>query len=236
MGKGNRTRTARNSESTSSATTSQGKVSKAPLAMSFLSFIVAATSLVITVTNYRHQQKEELLVNLSPPLDSGVYIGRGALPSSSFGGILYGARSCLIANIGDRPLVVTSIETYVDVRKGYRMTPMQPRAGSLAEPISLKPGEAKRVDVNLNFPVSKEAVDALEKENLLNARVDRFAVMTALLRVGIDLQGKPIRRIDEGAGASSYVRVPNPSFFTQCVTVHTAKGEEFSDCVQFDPG
>ena len=173
---------------------------------------------------------------LSSPLEGEVYIGRGALPSSSFGGTFYGARSCLMANIGDRPVVVTRIETYVDVRKGYRMTPMQPGRGSLAEPISLKPGEAKRVDVNFNFPIGKEAVDVLEKEQLLNARVDRFAVMTALLRAGIDLQGKPVRPVAEGSGISSYVRVPDSNLFTHCVTVYTAKGEAFGDCMQFNPG
>ena len=172
------------------------------------------------------------MVSLSGSLDNEIFVGQQDLPSSSFGGLLYTQRSCLLANIGDRPLAVTSIETYVDVRKGFRITPLLPPF----EPVSLKPGETKQIKVNLHYPVAKKAIEVLARKNLLTTRVDRFEVARTMAQEGIDLQGEPIRSIVRNPANETYERNANPTLFTHCVNVHTARGETFSNCIQFDPG
>ncbi len=230
MSKGTRTRAARNAPAPPS--TSQKSGSRLSVVVSILSLLFSMTALGFTSLNYWHQQKEELLVSLSGSLDNEIFVGQQNLPSSSFGGLLYTQRSCLLANIGDRPLAVTSIGTYVDVRKGFRLTPLQPPF----EPISLKPGEAKLIKVSLNYPVGKKAIEVLARQNLLSTRLDRFELARTMAQEGIDLQGEPIRRIVTNPTAETYERNPNRPPFTHCVNVHTAKGETFNNCVQFDPG
>jgi hypothetical protein len=212
--------------------TSQKSGSKLSVVVSILSLLFSMTALGFTYLNYWHQQKEELLVSLSGSLDNEILVDQQDIPSSSFGGLLYARHPCLLANTGDRPLAVTSIETYVEVRKGFRIAPLLPPF----QPISLKPGETKQIKVDLHYPVGKKAIEVLARKNLLTTRVDRLEVARTMAQEKIDLQGEPVKLIVRNPANEFYERNVNRTLFTHCVSVHTARGKTFSNCVQFDPG
>lgn len=164
--------------------------------------------LVVQVTNYlpwTPKPFDDYLVNIRttvqlsgpPPMD----VPRNQIMSATLDRLW----SCLITNVGHRTVSLVAFEVS---RDGTRDRERSELLLTLKEPVdlplSIAPGEAKRLFLKVPVKLASTAIDVLYKQDKLMNPLSSGEVFNLLLRAGIDHYGNPLRTKQVGDGYFTY--------------------------------
>lgn len=125
--------------------------------------------------------------------------------------------NCLITNVGYRTVSLVAFEVSRDGKRDLErsdlfLTPKEPAQ----LPLSIAPGEAKRLLLKLPVKLALTAIDVLYNQDKLVNPLNSDEVFNLLLRAGIDYYGNPLRTKQVGDG-----------YFTFDIDTANARQEQF---------
>jgi len=204
---------------------------KAAITVSCVSLLISGASLAYTVLNNWRQTKEALLLHVEAR--SGSYQTEILGYEDAKSSVIVLDSTGVLENIGSVPVSVMDYQLYeLRPSKGQYLLMDQgihDQSGErLALPVALEPGHSVTFVVKTGISIPASASKVLSEEFPSGTKATLEVIAGCLLRHGMDLLGRPIRRVPYSDGSFG-IRfddsdAPIPSF---SLVLRTARGNRF---------